>query len=334
MALAAVGLQTHIWNNQLKSALLLLGFPFLLLMMLWSTFYITAMTIPETASASLAWQAGMNGVLDYGAYVVLGTGLWFTVALFMHQHMINWASNARSVTRRELPQIYNMLENLCIARGLPMPRFQIIDSGALNAFASGLSDEHYTITLTRGLVDALEPDELEAVIAHELTHIINRDARLLVISVIFVGMISFFAEMAFRSLRYGHPIRLHSKSNRKDGRVLIVAAIVLMIGYVFALGIRFTLSRKREYLADAGAVELTKNPQAMMRALMRIAGHAEMPRLPDEVKQMCIENPTPFLGMFATHPPIEKRIKVIAEMSGVAVPALVPRSDAVGGPWG
>ncbi len=224
--------------------------------------------------------------------------------------------------------IYNMLENLCISRGLPMPQFQIIDTPMLNAFASGLTEKDYTITLTTGIIDKLADDELEAVIAHELTHITNRDVRLLIISVIFVGMISFLAEIAFRSMIYGRPMRADSRSHRRDGQIIIVALVVLAIGYVFSILIRFALSRKREYLADAGAVELTRNPSAMMRALMRISGKSDISGLPDDVKMMCIDNKAAFLGLFATHPPIEKRVRVISEMANEPVPGSLPEVAA------
>jgi heat shock protein HtpX len=223
-----------------------------------------------------------------------------------------------------MPKIYNMLENMCISRGLPMPKFEVIDSPALNAFASGLNEKTYRIVLTRGIIEALQDDELEAVIAHELTHIINRDVRLLIISVIFVGMISFFAEMAFRTMVHGGRLNFYSRRNKNDGNgaliILLIAVVILAIGYWFALLIRFALSRKREYLADAGAVELTKNPEAMMRALMRIAGRDKIKGMPDEVQQMCIENSHNFMGVFATHPPIDDRIKAISVMTGTPVP--------------
>jgi heat shock protein HtpX len=223
-----------------------------------------------------------------------------------------------------------MLENLCISRGLPMPYFQIIENDALNAFASGINQKTYSITVTRGLLNKLEKDELEAVLAHELTHIINKDVRLLIISVVFVGMISFFAEMAFRSMIYGPRRRSSSSDNKSVVPLMILAFAILIIGYAFAMLIRFALSRKREYLADAGAIELTKNPEAMMRALMRISGQDVIKDLPEDVELMCIENTSGFMGVFATHPPIAKRIEAISVISGAAIPELEAKTD---NPW-
>jgi len=391
MFLRSAGLATHIMNNQIKSVILLMGFPFLLLLMLGGFFASmsalqqasgvyrpvieganTAMNtqrialenfiradevISDTAAdrpirpdtrqysssapssyygygaggqKNINWQLalrdGAYGMLRHSPIAIGVTAIWFTIAWFFHGAMISAAAGAKPVTRAQMPKIYNMLENLCIARGIPMPRFEVVDSPALNAFAAGINDKTYKIVLTRGIIEALRDDELEAVIAHELSHILNRDVRLLIISVIFVGMISFFAEMAWRSLRYGVRPAFYTGSNNKErggiALVLLVAAVILGIGYLFALVIRFALSRKREFLADAGAVELTRNPEAMMRALMRISGQDKVRGMPDEVQQMCIENSQRFMGMFTTHPPIAARIQAISAMTNTPVPEL------------
>lgn len=376
MALASVGLSTHIFNNQLKSVFLLLGFPFLLVMMIAGFFFATEIAWQKSASLeggrsslgvltllahghdpdinatinalpqdgsidwTLATDAATYGILHYGHWAVLVAGLWFVIAFFFHTRMINASTGARPVTREQFPKIYNMLENLCISRGLAMPTFQVIDSPALNAFASGINEKTYAITLTRGIIEALPDDELEAVIGHELTHIMNRDVRLLIISVVFVGMISFFAEMAFRMMVRGSRPNYYARrgGNRRGGGgaviILLIAAAILALGYFFAIVIRFALSRKREFLADAGSVELTKNPEAMMRALQRIAGKDRVAGMPDEVQQMCIENSAGFMHMFATHPAIPDRIRALSEMTGTPVPDMtVTLRRAPKRPW-
>lgn len=342
MYLSAVGLQTHIMNNHLKSALLLLGFPLLLVMMLGA--FMGALPLAAAygggqPSADIFWQGALSGVANYGVFAALAALVWFVIAYFFHGRMMRAATGAQPITRAEMPRIYNMLENLCISRGIPMPAFEVIDSPALNAFATGIDDKSYKIVLTRGIIDRLADDELEAVIAHELSHILNRDVRLLIISVIFVGMISFLAEMAYRSMVYGRRPNFYrsGQGNRRDGggAVMLIALGILLIGYVFAIAIRFALSRKREYLADAGAVELTKNPDAMMRALMRISGNDKVAGMPDEVQQMCIENSHAFMGLFATHPSIDDRIKTLSQMTSTPVPVLqVSLRRGPRRPWG
>jgi len=244
-------------------------------------------------------------------------GIWFVVAWFGHQAMIDMATGAHSVSRQDEPELYNVLENLCISRGLTMPKLKIIESDMMNAYASGLNEKQYAVTVTRGLMRKLNKAELEAVLAHELSHILNRDVRLLVISVIFVGIFSFVAQIVFRSLFWGG---LGGRSSGRRGNAalfMIIAIAIVAVAYFLAIAIRFALSRNREYMADAGAVELTRNPDAMISALEKISGHAEMDKTPDGVREMMIENPkSGFAGVFATHPPIEKRIEALVEFAG------------------
>lgn len=346
MSMSAVGLQTHIWNNKLKSGVLLAGYPVLLALLLWGFHFCMAVANQQSALSAPAalgsfdlsqiWHTSLTDLSQTWPIAAIVTIVWFTIAWFFHQSMINKATGAKPLERMESPAIYNLLENLCISRGLPMPKLYVIESPALNAYASGINTKTYAVTVTRGLLQTLNKEELEAVLGHELTHIMNRDVQLLIISVIFVGMISFFAEIAWRSLTRGGT-RIRSGGNRKGaGGALLIAAIILAIGYALALVIRFTLSRKREFLADAGAVELTKNPDAMISALQKISGHAKLEDVPGEVEQMFIENPPGFFGMFATHPPIDKRIEALSQYAGgrVAPHTLNPSAQSSKSPWG
>jgi heat shock protein HtpX len=237
--------------------------------------------------------------------------------------MINMATGAQSLDRKENMRVYNLTENLCMGIGMKMPKLQIIESDGLNAFASGISEKTFTVTLTRGIIDTLDDSELEGVIAHELMHIRNKDVRLLIISIIFVGIFSFIIQFAFRSLLYGSMFR----SNRKDGKdngagIMMIILLVSIVAYVLGLLFKFALSRKREYLADAGAAQMTKNPLALASALRKISGNADVNEVKSEdIQEMFIENPTGsnagLLGnigsLFSTHPPIEKRIELLEQ---------------------
>lgn len=330
--MAAAGLKTHIWNNNLRSLLLLAFYPFLIAGIVGVIVFLAGWAMAGsgggTADASAAAQAGFayskNFLLEWWPTIFTGVALWFVIAYFFQTKMIRALSHAHPVTREEEPELYNLLENLCISRGLKMPRLEIIETHARNAFASGTDERSYAVTVTRGLLQSLEKDEVEAVLAHELTHIMNRDVRLLIISVIFTGMIGFFAQMAWSSIRYSMFAR---RGRREDGRLIIalmVIAAVLWVGYMATLFTRFALSRRREYMADAGAVELTKNPEAMMRALLRLAGKDKIPEATDDIALMCIENSRKFLGLFDTHPPLEERIQTISATTGTPVPAIHP----------
>lgn len=318
--MGAFGLQTHIWNNNLKSVVLLAGFPVLLLLLMYglSVGYV-GLTQPINGIGD-----GLVLALDHlqrlWPFALLGAGLWFLIAFFSYQKIIEAAVGARGLTRKEAPELYNLLENLCVSRGLTMPTLNIIETPALNAFASGLSEKSYKVTVTRGLIETLDKDELEAVLAHELTHIMNKDVRLLIIAVIFVGVFSFFGELVFRSMFYrgvriGGHARSRSGDSRGGGVLILIAVAMIVIAYVLALVIRFSLSQKREYLADAGAAELTRNPDAMISALKKISGHSKVDA-PNDIQQMMVDNSQPFAGVFATHPPVEKRIDALAKYAG------------------
>lgn len=350
----AYGLQTHIWNNNGKSVLLMLGFPVLLILLTYGLFLLFA-----GLTGSVAGQSGTAGYFIWAGqalaqawpFAIAGAVLWFGIAYAFYQNIIDAATGSKKVERKEEPKLYNLLENLCISRGITMPALRIIETDGLNAFATGLHKGNYSVTVTRGLMNTLTDEELEAVLAHELTHIRNADVRLLIIAVIFVGIFSFVGEMTFRGLRFGSyggsSSRSSSSSNRNSGGgaliAILVALAIIAIAYALAIVIRFALSRRREYLADAGAVELTKNPDAMISALQKISGNPAV-NAPSEVREMFIENPhSDFASVFATHPPIEKRIEVLMKYAGgrINAPAAarIPTPQPTAprprkGPWG
>ncbi|MDZ4693333.1 M48 family metallopeptidase [Terricaulis sp.] len=347
--MGAYGLQTHIWSNNWKTVLLMAGFPVLLILLTYGLFLLFAgfsgMSVgPDPVAGYFIWAG--QALAQAWPFAIAGALLWFGIAYAFYQNIIDAATGAKKVDRKQEPKLYNLLENLCISRGITMPDLRIIESDGMNAFATGLHKKQYSITVTRGLMNQLNDEELEAVLAHELTHIRNADVRLLVIAVIFVGIFSFVGEVAFRGLRFGgmsggsSSRRSSGGSRDSDGGAaiaIIVALVIIAIAYALAIVIRFALSRRREYLADAGAVELTKNPDAMISALQKISGNAHV-EAPSEVREMFIENPhSDFASIFATHPPIAKRIEALAKFAGgrVEQPTVaVGTARGKTGPWG
>lgn len=329
----AFGLKTHIWNNNLASIFLLAMFPVLLIALAYAAALVWAGMEGYSVGEGIAFALSRMPLIT--PFALAGAGAWFAVAWFGHNAMISAAMGSKSLTRRDNPDLYNMLENLSISVGMTMPKLRIVETGAMNAFASGLKEKNYTVTFTRGLLDALSDEEIEAVMAHELTHIRNRDVRLLIIAVVFVGIISFVAEIVARSFFYsnmGRTTRSRRSGGGQAGVLILIAVGILAVAYILAILIRFALSRKREYLADAGSVELTKNPDAMIRALQKISGEAEIPGAPGEVREMFLYNPHKgFAGMFTTHPPIEKRIEALVKFGGGRVQ---PLEEPETGPWG
>ncbi|HEY1614465.1 MAG TPA: M48 family metallopeptidase [Rhizomicrobium sp.] len=357
---AALGLTSWRSNNNIKSIALLAAFPLLLLLLLGGVFFLFGlfMGAGHHHYGYGAWdQFGLEPVLGTGspldlalsaivAYwpIVFGAAaIWILIGYFFNDSIIHMATGAKPVTRQDAPQLYNLLENLCISRGLNVPKLYIIDTDVMNAYASGIDDKSYAITVTRGLLDVLDRDELETVLAHELTHIIDRDCRLLIITIVFTGMISFLAQLLWSSIRFSAFTRGRSRRGGGAFFMIAIAAAVMFVGYLLALILRFALSRRRELLADAGSVELTKNPDALISALLKISKNAEIPHVPSEVRQMFIENPPSFFdlgGLFATHPTIEKRVQILEGLGGKlptspapAAPELAPGTSH-SGPWG
>ena len=315
------GLQSHIRKNNRNSVIILILFPVVFLLLTWLFFLLTSLgesryLVNEQEQFNLIPVINSKFIRTV-PWITIGVLVWFTVAWFSHTAMINNATGSKPLERKENKRIYNLVENLCISTGMQMPKVNIIDDDSLNAFASGINQNSYTVSLSRGIIDKLDDKELEAVIAHELTHIRNRDVRLLIISIIFVGIFAFISETMFRSMRFSGVSR-----GRKDssGAAMIIAMLLAFVGYVIASLFRFALSRKREYLADAGSAELTRNPLALASALRKISVDPTIEAVKrNDVAQMFIENPQKelknssisFTTLFATHPPIQKRIEIL-----------------------
>jgi heat shock protein HtpX len=254
--------------------------------------------------------------LQIAPFVVIATVIWFLVAWQFHSAIIRSATGARPLERIENKRVYNLVENLCIAHGMKMPAINIIEDDSLNAFASGMSDRTYTISLSRGIINNLEDDELEGVIAHELSHIRNRDVRMLIVSIIFVGIFSFIANMLFRGIRFGSI----SSRGKNNAPVILIVLVITGIAYLISLLLRFAISRSREYMADAGSAEMTKKPYALASALRKISVDPLIEAVRNrDVSQLFIENPQltdkkfSIDSVFATHPPIENRISLLEQ---------------------
>jgi len=352
--MAAYGLYTHIQSNRRRSIALLIGLFVLVYVMVFA-----GALLAEALSAYNAYnpppleyliQAAAFDFIPAFPFATIGAIIWIAIAYKFHQRMIDAVTGAQLVTRQEEPRLYNLLENLCISRGITMPTLRVADDEALNAFATGLNQKQYSITVTRGLMNALNDQEMEAVLGHELTHIRNGDVRMLVIAVVIAGVLSFFGELIFRiffqNLLWGGGRRSGGGGRRGGaGLAIIIAIAIIVVVWVLSLVIRFALSRQREYLADAGSVELTKNPDAMISALRKIEGRSEMPDANSAVMEMCIDNPrVDFSNVFGTHPSVEARVEALVKYAGghdpgpLAVEApeqpeesQLPSPD---GPWG
>ena len=330
----AYGLYTHIQSNRRRSIALLIGLFFLVYLMTFAGALLAEAILAGDASLEWLLHAAWRDLLAAAPWVTIGTAIWLLIAYKFHQAMIDALTGGHEITRQEQPRIYNLLENLCISRGITMPKLKLMDSPALNAFATGLNEKQYSITVTSALVDRLDDAELEAVLGHELTHIRNGDVRMLVVAVIMAGVISFFAEMVFRVLFQGG-FRFGGRSSNGDRKgsggvflAIVIALMAIAVAWLLSIVIRFALSRSREYLADAGAVELTKNPDAMIMALRKIEGRGELEGVTSAVMEMCVDNPrSGFADLFASHPSIDDRVEALVRTAGGRDPGPIALPD-------
>nr|WP_250807543.1 M48 family metallopeptidase [Neorhizobium tomejilense] len=345
----ATGLRSHVWNNAIKSLFLLATFPVLVAILTHAGLMIATAIgmghLAETAGMLAALRrVAMEAWRDLPAampWVLLGCGTWFVVAWFVNVGIVSAATGARSVSRTEEPELYNLLENLCISRGMTMPKLRVMETSALNAYASGVTKSQYTVAVTRGLMQTLSKDELEAVLAHELAHIEHGDVRLMMVASVFVGIFSFIAEAVLGNGRgLGRMLASATRSkggNKKGGgggavllAVVVIGVVILVLVRLLATLARLMISRTREYMADAQAVLTTRNPDAMMSALAKISGRSNVEGVPSDVRPMFFDNGQGLIGgLFATHPPIDDRIRTISRYA-----RLPPPEKPDGGPWG
>ena len=262
-------------------------------------------------------------------WVVGGVGLWFLIAYFSNASMVRMATGARPLERRENPRVYNIVENLCMTCNMDMPKINVVDDPQLNAFASGIDKGSYTVTVTTGILDVLNDDELAGVIGHELTHIRNHDTRLLITSIVFVGIISTIMSMVVQMM--SHTAFWGGGNRRSDDErgnglsvivVLFVGLICCAVAYFFTMITRFAISRKREYMADAGGAELCGNPLALASALRKISAQPGLGSVSrEDVAQLFIIHPSSLASgvmgfmnsLFSTHPDTAKRIAILEQ---------------------
>ena len=336
--MAAYGLYTHIAANRTRSVVLLASLFLLVYVIVYAGALIIEVLNNGNGTVNYYLLAALADVIRSLPWSTGAVILWIVIAYFFHQNMIDAVTGGKDVTRKDQPRLYNLLENLCISRGIPMPKLKVIQSEAMNAFATGLNQRQYAVTVTTGLLDNLNDQEIEAVLGHELTHIRNGDVQMMVIAVIIAGVVGFFAELLFRGFSNfgywgGGWSRSSSSSSSDSGGgsdsgdkkgggwaailIVILAVVLIVLAWALSQFVKLALSRAREYLADAGSVELTKNPDAMISALRKIEGRGELPGATSAVMELCVDNPREgFADLFATHPSVESRVEALVKYAG------------------
>jgi heat shock protein HtpX len=313
-----VTLQEQIRANRLKSLIVLFGFAFLLLL--------------------LAALVGFAFDLSLGVVALLGAAAYGIFALVRHRSIVSRLTHAQDVDQDAIRPLRRLVENVSIAAGLPVtPPVRIVDDPAPNAYAAGLRPESSYVGVTTGLLATMPQRELEAVLAHEVSHIRNRDTYLMTMALIFAGVIAVIADIGFRSLVWG------GGRSRRGGIIVLIAAVVgFLLAPYAALLLRLSLSRRREFLADAGAAEILNDPEAMALALRRLEQDPTTIRYAEaSTAHLWVESPTDRVeseragvsalsSLFNTHPPVQARIAALEEAGGFRLPETLPHDEAFG----
>ncbi|MFA6534361.1 MAG: M48 family metallopeptidase [Patescibacteria group bacterium] len=270
----------------------------------------------------LGWIFGQ--LYDYGyAGLILAAGISLAMTLtsyYQGDRVALWTAGAQPLQKNDNPYVYRLVENLCITGGLPVPKVYLINDPAINAFACGRDPAHASLAVTAGAVSKLENEELEGVIAHELSHIKNYDIRLMTIVVVLVGIIGILANFMWRGQIFGGR-RGGDRDNQTGGILMVIGLILLILSPIIGELIKLAISRKREFLADASGALLTRYPEGLARALEKIsAENLPTQKASSGTAHLYIANPfragKGFLqNAFSTHPPITERVAALRKMA-------------------
>ena len=264
-------------ENQRKTVLLLILFPAVLFVIFWVVF-----TLFFTNTKS--WDDWLSMTLGIFPLVLIWLGVRWLVSFFLQKDIMFWLSGAKPITRKENPELYNIVENLCISKGLPMPKIAIMQEPWMNAFATWWKKDDSWVAFTSGLIQNLDKKEIEAVAGHELTHLINKDSLLMYVAYVFVGVVSLVGQYILR-------IGYSGSSSKKTSWIYIFGIAFLVLWYLFYPLIKLAISRKREYMADLGSVELTRDNQSMISALKKISSNSYVAKANSWISSFFIAEP-------------------------------------------
>lgn len=284
--------------------------------LLMTVFFVLVAAVGVALGVLIGLPVGLSPII---IVVILG----FTVFAYYGSSSVALSvSGAREVTETEEPELNRLVENLCIGSGLPKPKVYVIEDQSMNAFATGRDPDHASVAVTRGLMNRLERRELEGVLAHELSHIGNRDTLVMTTVVVLIGVLALLADIGLRATMFGAGRRRSYSNNKSNAQALIVVVSLLFIivSPIIAKLIGMAVSRQREYLADASGALLTRNPDALARALEKISGDTDpLDQATKATEHLYFVSPlyahrSDLNDMFATHPPIEERIRLLRAM--------------------
>ena len=272
-------------ENQRKTVLLLILFPAFLFLVFW-----VVLTLFFTDTKS--WDDGLSITLWIFPLVLIGLGVWWIVSFLWQKDIMFWLSWAEPLTRKQNPEIYNIVENLCISRWLQMPKIAIMKEQWMNAFATWWKKDDSWVAFTTGLLQNLDKSEIEAVAGHELTHLRNNDSLLMYVAYVFVGVVTLVWQYLVRYSSLGVSSSSNKDDSSRSGNWMVIFWVAfLALWYLFYPLIKLAISRKREYMADLGSVELTKDNQSMISALRKISSNSNVTKANVWISSFFIANP-------------------------------------------
>ncbi|MBI2599538.1 M48 family metallopeptidase [Candidatus Daviesbacteria bacterium] len=285
-------------------------------------FFFTLFTVVVVYILARGLGFGDVGGVGIVGMALIVAGIMNFVSYYFSDKIVLGISGAKPIKKENNPQIYRLVENLCIARGLPTPKIYVLEDSATNAFATGRDPKHAAIAFTSGILQKLNKQELEGVAAHELSHVGNRDTLLMSVVAILVGTIALLSDWFMRAMWFGG--RDRDREDRGGGIFVIIAIVAAILAPIVATLIQLAVSRRRELLADASGILITRYPEGLISALQKISSDKEPLEAANRgTAHMYISNPLKgqqalgwFAGLFNTHPPIEVRIKALREMEG------------------
>lgn len=287
---------------------------------IWKSYLILVLFIVFTGTVAYVIVEGAGYDPSIGLIIFIISLIYAFISYFNSDKMVLAASGAKHIRKHDHPELYNLVENLSIGEGMPMPKVYIIHDPSPNAFATGRDPKHASIAVTTGILERLKRSELEGVLAHELSHIKNYDIRLMAITAVLVGFIALITDLFLRRLFWGG--LSGSRNNKGNGIILIIAIVLAILAPIVASLIQLAISRKREYLADASGALLTRYPEGLASALEKISSDPKpLKTATNATAHLFIVNPFKGRGfsgwltkLFSTHPPMEERIKILRSM--------------------
>jgi heat shock protein HtpX len=264
----------------------------------------------------IALIAGPDYFLIIMIFSIIISILYILIGYYNSDKIALASVNARIVLRGEYPQYYHSVEGLCLASGMPIPRLYIMEDPNINAFASGRDPKNSVICLTTGALEKLNKQELEGVLSHELSHIANFDIRFMTLTAVLVGMIAIISEIFLRSLWF----RGNNDRNKSNAIIMLIGILLAILAPIIVKLVQLSISRKREYVADATGVKLTRTPTGLINALKKIEGDtnlsSEKHKINKAIAPLFISDPfkSNFENAFSTHPSLKKRISILERM--------------------